>query len=163
MDPNVVGQGELTFLLAEIGAHAASQFAEKLKVLGLAPPDACILRQLRVAAGLSQKDLSAKLNIHPSSIVAILDVLEKRRLVERRPNPHDRRLYSIQLTRSGEEVLGRTDEVTREHHEALFSALNNDEQETLGALLLKIVDQQGLVRGVHPRYQPNQPIRNQKR
>ena len=54
-------KGQPAFLLAQLGAHAASQFAERLGVLDLTPPDAGILRLLRIAAGLSQQELAAKL------------------------------------------------------------------------------------------------------
>ena len=146
-------RGEPAFLLAQLGAHAASQFAERLKVMELTPPDAGILRLLRVAAGLSQQALAGKLKIHPSRLVAILDNLEKRGFLERRPNPDDRRLYSLHLTAGGEEALGRIGKVAREHQEALLVALNDEERQTLGALLLRMADQQGLTRGVHPGYQ----------
>ena len=152
MNRDRIERGEPAFLLAQLGAHAASQFAERLKVLDLAPADAGILRLLRVAAGLSQQELAARLGIHPSRLVAILDNLEKRKFVERRPNPDDRRLYSLQLTKSGEDVLGRIGKVAREHQDALLSTLSRDERDTLGALLLRIADQQGLARGVHPGY-----------
>lgn len=139
-------------MLAQLGAHAASQFAERIKVIDLAPADAGILRLLRVAAGLSQQELAGRLGIHPSRLVAMLDNLEKRGFVERRPNPNDRRLYSLHLTVSGEEILGKIGKVAREHQEALLAALNQEERQTLGSLLLRIGDQQGLTRGVHPGY-----------
>jgi DNA-binding MarR family transcriptional regulator len=153
MSKNEMGKGQPAFLLAQLGAHAASHFAERLGVLELAPADAGILRLLRVAAGLSQQELSGKLQIHPSRLVAILDNLEKRGLVERRPNPDDRRLYSIYLTKDGCEILEKIGKVAREHQDALLSALTRGEQDELAALLLRIADQQGLVRGVHPGYQ----------
>ncbi len=146
-------KGQPAFLLAQLGAHAASQFAERLAVLELAPADAGILRLLRVAAGLSQQELAAKLQIHPSRLVAILDNLEKRGFVERRANPDDRRLYSIHLTKGGGEILEKIGKVAREHQDALLSALAGGERDQLAALLLRIADQQGLVRGVHPGYQ----------
>ena len=145
-------RGEPAFLLAQLGAHAASQFAERLKVLDLAPADAGILRLLHVASGLSQQELAGKLSIHPSRLVAILDNLEKGGYLERRPNPDDRRLYSLHLAKSGEEVLGRIGKVAREHQDALLAALNSQERAALGSLLLKLADQQGLTRGVHPGY-----------
>ncbi len=146
-------KGQPAFLLAQLGAHAASRFAERLGVLELTPPDVGILRLLRVAAGLSQQVLAAKLQIHPSRLVAILDNLEKRRLVERRANPDDRRLYSLHLTKDGGEVLERIGKVAREHQDALLTALSREERNELTTLLLRIADQQGLVRGVHPGYQ----------
>jgi DNA-binding MarR family transcriptional regulator len=149
MDP---GAGP-AFLLSQVGAHAAAQFAERLNVLGLAPADAGILRLLRMQAGLSQQDLAARLKIHPSRLVAMLDNLEKRGLVERRANPDDRRLYSLHLASGGEEILGKIGRIAREHQQALLAVLTDQERETLATLLLKIADEHGLVRGVHPGYQ----------
>src|SRR5580700_9696654 len=124
-------RGEPAFLLAQLGAHAASQFAERLRVLDLAPADAGILRLLRVASGLSQQELAGKLQIHPSRLVAILDNLEQRGLVERRANLEDRRLYSIHLTKDGGEALEKIGKVAREHQDALLSALNKGERDEL--------------------------------
>src|ERR1700743_1737560 len=105
MNQGEMGQNQPAFLLPQLGAHAASQFAERLGVLDLTPADAGILRLLRVEAGLSQQELAARLQIHPSRLVAILDNLGKRGFVQRRANPDDRRLYSLHLTQTGEEAL----------------------------------------------------------
>lgn len=148
-----MGIRQPAFLLAQLGAHVATQFAEKLKVINSSPSDAGILRLLRAAAGLSQQELANRLGIHPSRLVALLDDLQKRGFVERRPNPVDRRLYSLHLTNAGEEALGRIGKIAREHQDALLAALNIEERETLGTLLLRIADQQGLTPGVHPGYQ----------
>jgi DNA-binding MarR family transcriptional regulator len=153
MSQNEMEKGQPAFLLAQLGSHAASQFAQRLGVLDLTPPDAGILRLLRIAAGLSQQELAAKLKIHPSRLVAILDNLEKRGFVERRPNPDDRRLYSLHLTKPGGEILEKLGKVAREHQDALLSALTRDERNELASLLLKIADEQGLARGIHPGYQ----------
>jgi DNA-binding MarR family transcriptional regulator len=144
---------QTAFLLAQVGAHAAGQFAERLRVVDLVPADAGILRLLRTQAGLSQQELSARLQIHPSRLVAILDNLETRGLVERRPNPDDRRLYSLHLTKNGMETLAQIGKVAKEHQEALLAALSGEEQEQLGLLLQRVADQQGLAPGVHPGYQ----------
>ena len=151
MDSNEKGQP--AFLLAQLGAHAANQFTERLGVLQLTPADAGILRLLRIAAGISQQELSEKLRIHPSRLVAILDNLERRQLVERKPNAEDRRLYSLHLTKDGGEILERIGKVAREHQDALLSALSGDDRKSLTELLHRVADQQGLTRGVHPGYQ----------
>lgn len=152
MNRSDMGISHPAFLLAQLGAHAAAQFTEKLKVISLTPPDAGILRLLRMATGSSQQELAGRLGIHPSRLVALLDGLEKRGFVERRPHPDDRRLYALHLTKGGEEVLGRIGKVAQEHQEALLAALTVGERESLGALLQRITDQQGLSRGVHPGY-----------
>jgi DNA-binding MarR family transcriptional regulator len=153
MNHSEIGQNQPAFLLAQLGAHAAAQFAERLGVLELTPADAGILRLLRAEAGLSQQELAARLRIHPSRLVAILDNLQKRGFVERRPNLDDRRLYSLHLVQAGGEVLEKIGGVARKHQDALLSSISPEERNTLAALLLRIADQQGLVRGVHPGYQ----------
>jgi DNA-binding MarR family transcriptional regulator len=106
-----------------------------------------------MSPGISQQELAARLRIHPSRLVAILDSLEKRKIVERRANEEDRRLYSLHLTKSGGELLERIGKVAREHQEALLGSLSSEERGQLAMLLRKVADQQGLVRGVHPGYQ----------
>src|ERR1700723_1088261 len=145
MNRNEMGKRQPAFLLAQLGAHAASQFAERLGVLELTPPDAGILRLLRVAAGMSQQELAAKLRIHPSRLVAILDNLEKRGVVERRANPDGHRFYSLHLTKGGGDLLEKIGKVAREHQDALLTALSREERSELDRLLLRIVDQQELV------------------
>src|SRR3984893_4307422 len=153
MNPKDMEKGQPAFLLAQVGAYAATQFAERLTALQLSPPDAGILRLLRMAAGISQQELSAKLQIHPSRLVAILDNLEQRKLVERKPNPQDRRLYSLHLTKDGSEILERIGKVAREHQDALLSTLSVDERGKLTELLHRIAEAQGLTPGAHPGYQ----------
>ena len=148
-----IERGQPAFLLAQLGAHAANQFGERLGVLQLTPADAGILRLLRGAAGISQQELSGRLRIHPSRLVAILDNLERQQLVERKPNSEDRRLYSLHLTKDGGEILERIGKVAREHQEALLAALSGDDRKKLAELLQRVADQQGLTRGVHPGYQ----------
>ena len=152
MNDKEMERGQPAFLLAQVGAHAASQFAERLGVLELTPPDAGILRLLNQSAGISQQELSVRLQIHPSRLVAILDKLEKRKLVERRANPEDRRLYSLHLTEDGGEILGQIGKVAREHQEALLGSISAEERGQLTAMLHRIADAQGLTRGVHPGY-----------
>jgi DNA-binding MarR family transcriptional regulator len=147
------------FLLAQVGAHAAVKFGERLSLLKLTPPDAGILRMLAFSAGLSQQELSTRLNIHPSRLVAILDELESRGLLERKPNAEDRRQYSLHLTEKGRETMAEIGRIGREHQDALCAALTQTERDHLGELLKKIADEQGLTPGVHPGYSRLKPPR----
>lgn len=140
------------FLLAQLGAHAASRFAERLAVLNLTPPDAGILHIIRASAGISQQELADRLRIHPSRLVAILDVMEERGLLERKSNADDRRQYALHLTAGGTEALAAIGKVGREHQEQLLAALTLPEREHLTELLEKIATEQGLTPGVHPGY-----------
>jgi DNA-binding PadR family transcriptional regulator len=86
----------------------------------------------------------------PSRLVALLDELEERGLVERRDTPEDRRAHSLHLTRKGHDTLTAIGKVARAHDDAVCSALSADERATLGALLRRISEEQGLTPAVHP-------------
>jgi DNA-binding MarR family transcriptional regulator len=140
------------FLIAQVGAHAASRFGEALKPHGFTPHDAGILLMVGVTPGISQQELAKQLGMHASRMVGVLDDLEERKLVERRPSATDRRFYELHLTKSGEAALGTIGQVAREHHRALLSSLSEEERASLAGMLSRIAEQQGLTRGVHPGY-----------
>ena len=146
------GRGSTAFLLAQIGAHAATQFGERLARLRLSRPHAGILRLVAQSPGLSQQELGRRLAILPSRLVALLDELEEKGLIERRPDREDRRTYALHLTPSGRNTTEQIGRIAREHDDALCGALNTEERLHLNALLARIAKEQKLSAGVHPGY-----------
>ncbi|SRR5579883_1582975 len=140
----------LAFLLSQVGAHASARFAERLEPLGLKPAHAGILGVIQQADGLSQQALGETLGIFPSRLVAVLDELERRGLVERRDNPNDRRSYALYLTEAGRAALEQIGRIGRAHQDALCAALDSSERAQLAGLLTRIAAEQGLTPGVHP-------------
>jgi len=140
------------FLLSQVGAHAAEVFATMLDPLKLTPAHSGILWMLGRSGGLSQRQLAVAIKIHPSRLVAILDELEDRGLVERQAHAKDRRLYALHLTRKGEATFERLRGIAQEHRTLICAGLSERECEQLTDLLQRIADQQGLAPGVHPGY-----------
>jgi DNA-binding MarR family transcriptional regulator len=138
--------------LSQVGAHASFKFAERLEPLGLKPPHVGILLVINHADGLSQQALGEKLGVFPSRLVALLDDLEGRSLVERRDSPVDRRSYALYLTEAGRRTLAEIDRIAREHQTTLCAALDESEKTQLARLLARIAADQGLTPGVHPGY-----------
>jgi DNA-binding MarR family transcriptional regulator len=144
------GSESPAFLLAQLGAHAAARFAERLGPLGLTPAHVGSLRMIAAAEGASQQDVAERLGMFPSRLVGLVDELQERGLVERLPNESDRRTHSLRITKNGRQSLVAIGRIAREHQEALLASLTKDERDALAALLLRVADQQGLRRGVHP-------------
>jgi DNA-binding MarR family transcriptional regulator len=138
------------FLLAQVGAHAAAKFAERLSGLNLVPAQAGTLRLINTNSGISQQALASLLGLPASRLVVLLDELEQRGVLERRDSPDDRRVYALHLTRKGTEMLEAVGRIAREHDDAVCAALTAEEREGLGSLLRRIAEQQGLTPGVHP-------------
>jgi DNA-binding MarR family transcriptional regulator len=140
------------FLLAQVGAHAASKFAEHLAELKLVPAHAGIFRILAARPAITQQALATTLGTLPSRLVALIDELESRGLLERRPHETDRRSYALHLTEAGKSTLQAIGRIAREHQQTLLSGLSAEEQAQLAALLQRVADQQGLTPLVHPGY-----------
>lgn len=143
----------VSFLLTQLGTHAARAFAERLAPLHLSPPHAGILRILNQSPALSQRALAARLHMHTSRLVAIIDEMESLGLIARQSVAGDRRAYSIQMTEAGREAFAEIGRIGREHEAAICASLSANERETLATLLQRIADERGLTRGVHPGYQ----------
>ena len=132
--------------------HSAARFAERLEPLEIKPAHVRILKVIEQTDGLSQQVLGEKLGMFPSRLVAVLDELERRGLVERRDSPADRRSYALYLTQAGREILEQITKIKLEHQDALCAALNDAERAQLAELLARIATEQRLAPGIHPAY-----------
>ena len=79
------------FTLSSVGYAVARRFRETLMPLELEPREFALLRAVGAAEGQSQQAIGERLQIPPSRMVAFVDALEARSLLERRHNPLDRR------------------------------------------------------------------------
>ncbi len=68
-----------------------------------------VLFRLRQQEGLSQVDLAEVLELQPISLVRLLDRLVEHGLLERRPDPRDRRANRLFLTASGRQLVDDLD------------------------------------------------------
>ncbi len=142
----------IALLLAQLGQHSAERFTARIGELGLTGPQAGILRAIAGEPGRSQQALSEQLGLLPSRVVAFIDDLEHRGLLQRRRNPGDRRLYALYLTEQGEALMAELAEASDAHEEELTAGLTEQERITLGGLLSGLADRQQLSRGPHQAY-----------
>ena len=86
-----------------VSAHFAATVAE----LDLAPAQARALHELDVDRPVSMRELATRLKSDPSNLTGLIDRLEARGLVERRPDPTDRRVKGLALTPAGAQLRER--------------------------------------------------------
>lgn len=140
----------LSFLLSQVGIHASRRFAERVAEIDLHPPLFRVLNVVAAAEGGSQGAIGDAIHVPPSRMVAIIDELEGRGLVERCPHPGDRRVRAVYLTPKGRKVLAKGRKIAGEHEEELVRGMSRTDREKLLSLLQRIVDQQEIGAGVHP-------------
>lgn len=151
-DPAPGRPGGAAFLLAQLGAHAATRFAERVAEVGLTPPLTGLLAAIARDPGSSQQQLATRLSLLPSRVVSFVDDLEGRGLLRRERSSADRRQYALHLTEDGQAIMRRISGLARAHDRELCQALDESEHAQLIDLLSRIADQQGLTQGIHPGY-----------
>lgn len=152
MNPAPSRPSGAAFLLAQLGAHAADRFGKRVRVLGITPPHAGILRLIAATPSCNQQALAKQLGVLPSRMVILLDELAEKGLVERRRSQKDRRHSELILTKAGGQLMEKLGRLAAEHEGDLCAALTMEERETLARLCRKIASQQGLAPNVHPGY-----------
>ena len=109
----------LTSRLGYLLKHAQQNFslsgARALESLGISGRQLAVLVVLDAAEPLSQLDAAKELGVDRTTMVALVDELEDKGLVERRRSPDDRRKNIVELTARGKKTLA---EGERRHQEA---------------------------------------------
>lgn len=139
----------LGFTLSTIGYSVARRFREILAPLELEPREFALLRAVAASEGQSQQAIGERLQIPSSRMVAFIDALEARGMIERRANPHDRRARALHLTEVGRETLGQAFALAVAHEQSLCAGLSDAQREQLLDVLQIVSAQLGLPAGVH--------------
>ncbi|HEV3047640.1 MAG TPA: MarR family transcriptional regulator [Solirubrobacteraceae bacterium] len=135
------------FMLSSIGYAVSRRFHQMLAPLELEPREFALLRAVGAAEGRSQQALAEHLQIPPSRMVAFVDALERRGLLERRHNPLDRRARALHLTDAGRELLGRALELAFALERDLCAELSAEERGQTMVLLARVGARLGLPAG----------------
>jgi DNA-binding MarR family transcriptional regulator len=95
----------LAFLLKHVQAHYADVVGPRFDGLAIDGRELGVLRILSAGDGLSQQQAARRLAIDRTTMVALVDGLEDKGLVVRRPHPADRRMNVAEVTRAGRAEL----------------------------------------------------------
>ncbi len=95
----------LGYLLKHAHLRFATLTDEALEPFGIDGKDFGALRVLARREPMSQLEVARTLRIDRTTMVALLDALERKGIVSRRPDPTDRRKNVVELTESGREAF----------------------------------------------------------
>ena len=127
-------------LLSQLSARS-----DRLINEGLAQVDArkwhyAVLASLQECGPGSQAALSRRSGIYRSDMVGVLNELAERDLVERAPDPDDRRRNIITISAQGRGHLRRLDKVLDDLHDELLTPLSPAERDQFVQLLTRLLD-----------------------
>jgi DNA-binding MarR family transcriptional regulator len=113
-------------------------FLERMAVYDFRPVDFSVISLITHNPGITSRQLCAALDILPPNLVAMIDTLERRELIARKPHPRDGRAFGLHLTTIGKKLM-RDAEITASELESQATAkLSATERKTLHRLLQKI-------------------------
>jgi len=90
-------QHELLFLLHDVARLLRVDADKRARAHSMTRAQWAILIWLERQPGISQKELAELLEVEPITVARLIDRLEARGMVERRPDPRDRRLWRLHL------------------------------------------------------------------
>lgn len=98
-----------------------------------------VLGHLAEAGPAAQRTLVDRLQMDKSSMVYVIDELERQGLVDRRKDTQDRRRYSVHITAEGRTRLAEATAAAARTMAALMAPLSPDDQRQLHALLSRFI------------------------
>ena len=143
-------------LMADIHRMFSTSFYRQLKQGGinLTRSQWRVITHLKSHDGLTQSELAERLLIEKAPTGTLIDKLENAGLVERRPDPNDRRVKRVFITQHAAPLLPTIEQVAAELIEVSMDGLSADEQQQLHQLLNKV--HLNLQAQRQPSGQPNQ-------
>jgi DNA-binding MarR family transcriptional regulator len=129
--------GSVGFVLNKL-AQRSNRLAEgKLSAVGLQPRHVGVLMTVDERGPQSQKAIGEAMAIDRTTMVQLADTLEAQGLVERRPDPADRRASLLSLTDQGRDVLVRASQVVKDAEAELLHALSTEDRRKLLGLMVR--------------------------
>ena len=111
--------------------------AAALQTIGLTPALFAVLNYLHANEGAIQQQVGSAMGIDPSTMVSLVDQLERAGLAKRRPHQQDRRAREVLITPKGRRALNRARRLAQEVEDDVLQGLSPSERGQLVTLLRK--------------------------
>jgi DNA-binding MarR family transcriptional regulator len=131
--------GRMGFLLNKAAQKIREAYEEQLAPLGLIGKHYGVLSVLEEKGTITQQEIGKCVYIDRTTIVGILDDLEKLGYVERKEHPTDRRSHAVYLTSKGREILPKAHQLGLAVEKRFLETLSAKEQKELRRLLRQLV------------------------
>ncbi|MFZ6044626.1 MarR family winged helix-turn-helix transcriptional regulator [Pseudomonas sp. CR3202] len=128
----------LGFLIADVSRLMRRSFEQNLTGSSLTLSQARALAHVARNEGCRQVELAERLEIKPITLARLLDQLEQAELVERRPDPDDRRAYRLYLREQADKALADIRTAGAAIHVTALQGISETEAMVLASALRKL-------------------------
>jgi DNA-binding MarR family transcriptional regulator len=127
--------GSLFYLLKHAQLRLADLTGPALAPFGINGRQCAVLIAIDEQAPSSQHDIAQRMGVDRTTMVTLVDELEGKGLVERRPDPRDRRKNVVALTEAGRVTLRGATEAADDAERSFLAALSDQQAATFRELL----------------------------
>jgi MarR family transcriptional regulator for hemolysin len=103
--PELTTQREIAFNIMDVARMLRTYADQRARQFGISRAQWTVLIRLHLCEGLKQSELAEILDLQPISLTRLLDRLAQNGLIERRPDPNDRRANRLYLTPAARPLL----------------------------------------------------------
>jgi MarR family transcriptional regulator for hemolysin len=130
--PAKANPDSLGFLFAETSRLLRTALERKIAAAGLdiTPAEARALVHVAAVEGSRQTVIADRMGVEPMTVCAYLDRLEKLGLVERRPDPKDRRAKNVTTTDAADRLISSVRAQSAVLYEEMQAGLDDDTRDT---------------------------------
>ena len=128
------------YLFRRMQQIAVAIFVEECKAFDLTPVQYAALVAIRAHPGIDATRLSAVIAFDRSTLGSVIERLEAKEYIERKPSREDKRVKLLVLTKAGEALLRDIVPAVDRAQARMLQPLKASERKTLLALLTRLVD-----------------------
>jgi MarR family transcriptional regulator for hemolysin len=147
---------DLLFLLNDVARLLRVDADKRARLHGMTRAQWAILIWLERQPGISQKELSEFLEVEPITVARLIDRLEARGMVERRPDPRDRRIWRLHLLPPARAVLHEIDDQRADMTRIVTTGINEESIEIMTEALMRM--KATLLQEVHAARRGSDPV-----
>lgn len=125
-------------ILGQVSRLLRRTFDERVRVIGVTRPQWQLLNLLSGNEGINQGGLADLLEVEPITAGRMIDRLQDGGLVERKPDPSDRRVWRLFLTADGETLLDDLRPLAKETLELALEGIDDDERAAFVSTLERV-------------------------
>jgi MarR family transcriptional regulator for hemolysin len=147
---------EIAFTIMDVARLLKTYADHRARQFGISRAQWAVLVRIERNEGLNQSELAELLDLQPISLTRLLDRLADNGLIERRPDPNDRRANRLYLTPAAKPLLERLTNLGADIMETVLGGLDEKSIERMLKQLVTVKD--NLRRAINASAQPQEVI-----
>jgi MarR family transcriptional regulator for hemolysin len=148
------------FLLRDLSRRYVQRFEVRAREISLTLPQCKVLVRLDKNEGVSQARLAELAEVDAMTMVRILDRMEADGLLERRPDPADRRARCLYLTPKAKPLLDQIWRLSDATRAEVLAGVGKNERDVFMSVLERINDNLSRLEGKASNHEPESRARS---